>query len=100
MVTNFLSSQAAPAMVEKDWYDVVGFSLGCETGIERLSEAMNQVRRKSLNPGVSILAGGAIFGLHPEFGPQIPADAIITAGPAAPALAEKLLADRLVRSQV
>ena len=86
--------------VARDWFDVVGFSLACETGIERLSETMSQVRKKSLNPGVSIIAGGAIFGLHPEFGPQIPADAIITDGPAAPALAEKLLADRLARIQV
>lgn len=78
---------------------MVGFSLACETGIERLSETMSQVRKKSLNPGVSIIAGGAIFGLHPEFGHQIPADAIITDGPSAPALAEKLLADRLERRQ-
>lgn len=100
VVTSFVASDAAPAMVQKDWYDVVGFSLACETGIGRLAEAMDQVRRKSLNTGISIIAGGAIFGLHPEFGHQIPADAIITDGPAAPALAEKLLADRLVRSQV
>lgn len=100
VVTSFVASDAAPAMVQKDWYDVVGFSLACETGIERLTEALDQVRRKSLNTGVSIIVGGAIFGLHPEFGHQIPADAIITDGPSAPALAEKLLADRLARSQV
>ena len=100
VVTGFVASEGAPVMVQKDWFDVVGFSLGCETGIERLSEAMTQVRRRSLNPGVSIIAGGAIFGLHPELGHQIPADAIITDGPAAPAMAEKLLADRLARSQV
>jgi methanogenic corrinoid protein MtbC1 len=100
VVTSFVASESAPAMVQKDWYDVVGFSLACETGIERLGETMGQVRKKSLNPGVSIIAGGAIFGLHPEFGHQIPADAIITDGPSAPALAEKLLADRLARSQV
>jgi methanogenic corrinoid protein MtbC1 len=93
VVTNFLSSHAAPAMVEKDWYDVVGFSLACETGIERLSDVMKQVRRKSLNPRVSIIVGGAIFGLHPEYGQQIPADAIVTDGPRAPGLAEKLVND-------
>jgi methanogenic corrinoid protein MtbC1 len=91
VVTNFLSSHAAPAMVEKDWYDVVGFSLACETGIERLSDVMKLVRRKSLNPRVSIIVGGAIFGLHPEYGQRIPADAIVTDGPRAPGLAEKLV---------
>lgn len=99
VVTSFVASEGAPAMVQKDWYDVVGFSLGCETGIERLSEAMSQVRRKSLNPGVSIIAGGAIFGLRPEFGNLIPADAIVTDGPTAPALADKLLAHSRARSQ-
>lgn len=98
VVTNFLSSQAAPSMVEKDWYDVVGFSLGCETGIERLSDVMTQVRKKSKNPRVSIIAGGAIFGLHPEYGQRIPADAIVTDGPRAPALAEKLVSDSRERS--
>lgn len=99
VVTSFVASEGAPSMVQKDWFDVVGFSLGCESGIERLSETMNQVRKRSLNPLVSIIVGGAIFGLHPEFGPRIPADAIITDGPTAPALAEKLLADRSERSR-
>lgn len=100
VITSFVASDGAPGMVQKDWYDVVGFSLACETGIERLSDTMAQVRRKSLNPGVSIIAGGAIFALRPDFGHQLPADAIITDGPAAPALAEKLLADNQVRRQL
>lgn len=100
VITSFVASDGAPGMVQKDWFDVVGFSLGCEAGIERLSETMEQVRRKSLNPGVSIIAGGAIFGLHPEFGSRLPVDAIITDGPAAPALAAKLLADSKLRCQI
>lgn len=99
VVTSFVATDGAPRMVQKDWFDVVGFSLGCETGIDRLSETIAMVRRKSLNPGVSIIAGGAIFGLHPEFGDRLTADAIITDGPAAPALAEKLLAAGLARGQ-
>jgi MerR family transcriptional regulator, light-induced transcriptional regulator len=99
VVTSFVSTDSAPGMVQKDWYDLVGFSLGCETGIERLSETIAQARRKSLNPGVSIIAGGAIFGLHPEYGDRLAADAIVTDGPSAPALAEKLLADNLARQR-
>ena len=97
VITSFAVADGAPGMVQKDWFDVVGFSLGCETGIERLAEAIAQVRRKSVNPGVSIIAGGAIFGLHPEFGARLNADAIITDGPAAPALADKLLSDHKAR---
>ncbi|MDZ4101408.1 MAG: cobalamin B12-binding domain-containing protein [Hydrogenophaga sp.] len=99
VVTSFAAADGAPGMVQKDWLDVVGFSLGCETGVERLAEAIAQVRRKSVNAGVSIIAGGAIFGLHPEFGDKVSADAIITDGPAAPALADKLLADSKARIQ-
>jgi methanogenic corrinoid protein MtbC1 len=99
VVTSFTTGEGAPGMVQKDWFDVVGFSLGCETGVERLAEAIAQVRRKSVNAGVSIIAGGAIFGLHPEFGDKVSADAIITDGPAAPALADKLLADSKARIQ-
>lgn len=100
VITSFMASDNAPGMVQKDWFDVVGFSLGCETGMDRLIETMAQVRRKSLNPVVSIIAGGAIFGLHPELGSRLPADAIITDGPAAPALAAKLLADSKAKSPV
>ena len=70
---------------------VVGFSLGGETSLARLAECMAQVRQTSLNPVVRIIAGGAIFALHPEYAAQISADAIITDGSAAPELAEKLV---------
>ena len=92
VVTCFLATDAAAVMVKKDWYDVVGFSLGSETGVDRLRAAMALVRQVSQNPHISIIAGGPIFLLHPEYGEQIQADAIITEGVHAPAQAEKLVA--------
>jgi methanogenic corrinoid protein MtbC1 len=90
--TNFGASETDPSLlVRQDWYDVVGFSLGGETSLARLAECMTQVRQTSLNPAVRIIAGGAIFALHPEYAAQISADAIITDGSAAPELAEKLV---------
>jgi methanogenic corrinoid protein MtbC1 len=97
VVTCFLATDAAAVMVKKDWYDVVGFSLGSETGIARLRAAMALVRQVSLNPHVSIIAGGPIFLLHPDYGEQIQADAIITEGVKAPAQAEKLVAASRLR---
>ena len=91
VVTCFLATDAAAVMVKKDWYDVVGFSLGSETGVARLKAAMALVRQVSQNPNVSIIAGGPIFLLHPEYGEQIQADAIITDGVNAPSQAEKLV---------
>ncbi|MGI9216096.1 MAG: cobalamin B12-binding domain-containing protein [Hydrogenophaga sp.] len=98
VVTCFLATDAAAVMVKKDWYDVVGFSLGSETGVERLRAAMALVRQVSQNPRVSIIAGGPIFLLHPEYGEQIRADAVITDGAKAPSQAEKLVADSRLRS--
>jgi MerR family transcriptional regulator, light-induced transcriptional regulator len=96
-VTCFLATDAAAVMVKKDWYDVVGFSLGSESGVPRLRAAMALVREVSQNPHISIIAGGPIFLLHPEFGEQIKADAVITNGDAAPAQAAKLVATSRLR---
>jgi MerR family transcriptional regulator, light-induced transcriptional regulator len=98
VVTCFLATDAASVMVKKDWYDVVGFSLGSETGVPKLKAAMALVRQVSLNPQVSIIAGGPIFLLNPEFGEQIEADAIMTDGAKAPALAENLVVSRQLRA--
>lgn len=98
VVTCFLATDAAAVMVKKDWYDVVGFSLGSETGVERLRAAMALVREVSQNPRISIIAGGPVFLLHPEYGEQIKADAIITDGLKAPSQAEKLVASSHMRS--
>jgi methanogenic corrinoid protein MtbC1 len=91
VATNFGATEVSPAaLVKQDWYDVVGFSLGSETSLTRLSECMLEVRKASLNQGVPIIAGGPVFALHPEYATQISADAIITDGSAAPEIADKL----------
>lgn len=92
VVTCFLATDAAAVMVQKDWYDVVGFSLGSQTGVARLKAVMALVRQVSQNTRVSIIAGGPIFLLHPEYGEHIQADAIITDGVSAPATADALVA--------
>lgn len=97
VVTCFLATDAAATMVQKDWYDVVGFSLGSEAGVPRLRAAMELVRKVSQNPRLPIIAGGPIFLLHPEYGEQIQADAIITNGAHAPSQADKLVAASRLR---
>lgn len=92
VVTCFLATDAAAVMVKKDWYDVIGFSLGSESGVPKLKAAMALVRQVSVNPRISIIAGGPVFILHPEFGEQIGADAVMTDGVKAPAQAEALVA--------
>jgi methanogenic corrinoid protein MtbC1 len=91
VVTCFLATDAAAVMVQKDWYDVVGFSLGSAAGVPRLRAAMALVRQTSQNPHIPIIAGGPIFLLHPEYGEQIQADAVITNGSLAPSQADMLV---------
>jgi hypothetical protein len=78
-------------MVQHEWFDVVGFSLGSETGIERLQEVVARVRSTSQNPGISIIVGGPIFLLHPEYGERIGACAVVTNGQQAPDQAKALV---------
>lgn len=92
--TSFVPTTMSPAsMVRQAWYDVVGFSLGGQTGVERLRQCIVDVRKASQNPHLSIIAGGAIFLLHPEFAGEIDSDAILTEGSLAPDLASKLVAN-------
>lgn len=99
VATNLLLADVAPAsIVKQDWYDVVGFSVGSETGLPLLHDCMKQIRKNSLNPHISIIAGGAVFAIHPDYVQQTLADAIITDGRLAPELAEKLVASRSFRT--
>lgn len=97
VVTCFLATDAAAEMVKNDWYDVIGFSLGGETGVAKLKAAIAQVRKSSKNPEISVIAGGPVFIKFPEFGDQIQADAIMTDGLQAPAMAAQLVAHSRLR---
>ncbi len=60
--------------VRKDWFDVVGFSLGAEHQIPELVSTIAAVRRASRNPSVGIMVGGPLVVAHPEFLQDIGAD--------------------------
>lgn len=81
-------------MVKREWFDVVGFSLGSELYLDELADNIQAVRRAALNPHVGIMVGGPIFGLHPEFVARVGADGVATDGRAAPEVAERLSASR------
>ncbi len=79
-------------MVKREWFDVVGFSVGTELHPEDLSECIQEVRKAALNDHVGIMVGGPIFGLHPECGTRVGADCASADGREAPALAEQMTA--------
>jgi hypothetical protein len=78
----------AVAWVRRDWFDVVGFSIGSEVGLPVA------VRLASRNPSLVVLVGGPLFSLYPERAVEVGADAT-TDGRSAPALAESLVSQRV-----
>lgn len=81
------------AWVRRDWFDVIGFSLGSELGLPWLRDTITAVRLASRNPALVVLVGGPMFSLHPHWAGEVGADAT-TDGRSAPQLAESLVLKR------
>ena len=79
-------------MVQREWFDVVGFSLGNETQVDELAACIKSVRAAALNKSICVIVGGPIFIERPEFVAYVNADAAATDGGQAPELASKLVA--------
>lgn len=91
------SNPAEPAeIVAREWFGVVGFSLGSDVNIESLRSVIEQVRVSSLNPKVGIMIGGSAVARDPDLVNKVGADGTAANGPAAVVLAKKLLAEALV----
>lgn len=85
------------AQVARDWFDVVGFSVGSETRLDWLRKRIAQVRASARNRGVVVMVGGPLFVLQPGWAPAVGADACGHDAGQAPRVAEELLAARHVR---
>ena len=79
------------ALVERQWFDVVGLSLGNVGQIGRLDDCVRQIRRASMNPQILTIVGGAAFMLEPDLAERVSADAVIIDAETAPELAQSLL---------
>ena len=79
-------------MVQREWFDVVGFSLGNETQVDQLAACIKSVRAAALNKSICVIVGGPIFIERPEFVAYVNADAAATDGGQAPELAARLVA--------
>jgi MerR family transcriptional regulator, light-induced transcriptional regulator len=83
----------AAKWVGRDWFDVVGFSMGHESRLPWVRDLISDVRAASRNRGVVILVGGPVFSLNPAWAEEVGADAT-TDGKNAPSLAESLVLRR------
>lgn len=92
VTTSFMQpSVSLNQLVERQWFDAVGLSLGDVTGLNRLNDCVRQIRRASLNPQVPILAGGSVFVLNPALVDVTAADAVVLQADQAPEVATRLL---------
>jgi methanogenic corrinoid protein MtbC1 len=86
------SAAELPALIASEWYDVVGFSVGCESRVGALKREMRRVRAASRNPHIRVLVGGQVFIEQPELAQRLGADGFATDARNAPQVARTLLA--------
>ena len=79
-------------MVQSEWFDVVGFSLGNVSQLDDLAACIKNVRAAALNKEICVLVGGPLFLSNPEYVVYVNADAASTDGAQAPELAARLVA--------
>ncbi len=82
------------ALLRREWFGVLGISVGSEARLERLALVLPRLRDVSRNASLSVMVGGPIFVAHPELAAQIGADATASDGVQATWVAENLLAER------
>jgi methanogenic corrinoid protein MtbC1 len=82
------------ALLRREWFGVLGISVGSEPRLERLAAVLPRLRDVSRNTSLSVIVGGPIFVAHPELAVQIGADATAADGVQATWVAENLLAER------
>ncbi len=80
-------------LVRTEWFDVIGFSAGCDSRLSQLKREVLRVKAASRNPNLKVLVGGHIFSLEPELVGRVGADAWARDAREAPAVARSLLAD-------
>ena len=87
-------------MVQREWFDVVGFSLGNVAQLDDLAACIQRVRAAALNKSLCVIVGGPLFLANPEYVAYVNADAASTDGSQAPDLAARLVSAKaqVVRS--
>jgi methanogenic corrinoid protein MtbC1 len=83
------------ASVRKNWFDVIGFSIGSERQMESLASCIHAVRRASRNRDIGVMVGGPLFMQRPDLPVRVGADAAAHDAAAAVLAANGLLALRL-----
>jgi MerR family transcriptional regulator, light-induced transcriptional regulator len=85
------------ALVRREWFDVIGISVGSEARLDWLKSGIAAVRHASRNRAIGVMVGGPTFSAHPGRAREVGADATSADGRQAPVVAEQLLGERVKR---
>jgi MerR family transcriptional regulator, light-induced transcriptional regulator len=80
------------AAVKKDWFQVIGLSIGTEAHVESLTDTIKLIRDASANKDVKVLIGGPILATIPNLFEEVGADGAAGDAVSAVALAKSLFA--------
>ena len=61
-------------LIRREWFDVVGFSAGCDSRLSNLKREITRLRAASCNPHLQVLVGGQVFSLDPALVERVGAD--------------------------
>ncbi|MFZ4691822.1 MAG: cobalamin B12-binding domain-containing protein [Burkholderiaceae bacterium] len=78
------------AAVEKDWFDVIGLSVGIEAHVESLTDTIRHIRLSSANRSAKILIGGPLLAVSPDLYKEVGADGAASDAATAVELAQTL----------
>ena len=81
-------------LLRDEWFDVVGFSVACNSRLSYLSREIPRLRKQSRNRRLTVMVGGRVFSDEPGMADRVRADATCTDARSAPSLARRLVADR------
>ena len=70
-----LDTADVASRLREEWFDVVGFSVGCESHLPRLRREVRNIRRASRNPRIVTMVGGRVFADRPDLAQRIGVDA-------------------------
>jgi methanogenic corrinoid protein MtbC1 len=84
------SEEKLLAAVKKDWFQVIGLSIGTEAHVESLTDTIRSIRAASANRDVKVLIGGPLLALLPNLYKEVGADAAADDAKSAVELAKTL----------
>jgi len=85
------SAKHLRSLLHREWFDLIGFSVGCEGRLDDLAMEIRSVREASCNPALCVMVGGPIFTAQPGLAAVVGADGTATDGREALLHAERLL---------